>query len=146
MLIFGTILMTVCHLIFAFAPPGLSEYADRLRHNHHPGYLSFSLVPTALWPSVPKIAGPLSGFGLFADFSGLNIGLCLFRQLSAMRSNSKAIQPSNGTAYNYTLPMVIFCQLRRRHAFLGIMTKAKGPQNSTGLTAIISKVAKLHNK
>ena len=54
MLIWGAILLIVCHLVFAFVLP--------VTHSKLIAYttivilgISFSLVPAALWPSVPKI-------------------------------------------------------------------------------------------
>ncbi len=51
MLIFGALLMIACHLIFAYVPltKVLAFGAIILLG------ISFSLVPAALWPSVPKL-------------------------------------------------------------------------------------------
>ena len=51
MLVLGAVIMIVCHLIFAFVP--LTSFLAL-------GTIvllgvSFSLVPAALWPSVPKL-------------------------------------------------------------------------------------------
>ena len=67
MLILGAILMIVCHLTFV----------PRSSRASSPAYgsivllgISFSLVPAALWPSVPKIVETRYLFRLFADIPG----------------------------------------------------------------------------
>ena len=78
MLIFGAVLMTVCHLIFAFVLPAypstLVAYGAIIILG-----ISFSLVPAALWPSVPKIMETrYLGSAYSLIFWIQNIGLCLF--------------------------------------------------------------------
>ena len=54
MLILGAILMIVCHLVFAFVVPATQSVVITLTAVIVLG-ISFSLVPAALWPSVPKL-------------------------------------------------------------------------------------------
>ena len=54
MLMFGSIIMIVCHLSFAFILPAFPQKWFALLLIVVLG-ISFSLVPAALWPSVPKI-------------------------------------------------------------------------------------------
>ena len=58
MLMFGSIIMIVCHLSFAFILPAFPQKWFALLLIVVLG-ISFSLVPAALWPSVPKIIGSL---------------------------------------------------------------------------------------
>ena len=54
MLIVGAVIMTCCHLGFAFLLPAVPQVWLAVTLILVLG-LSFSLVPAALWPSVPKI-------------------------------------------------------------------------------------------
>ena len=54
MLMIGSVIMTACHLCFAFVLPMFPEKWFALLLIVTLG-VSFSLVPAALWPSVPKI-------------------------------------------------------------------------------------------
>lgn len=54
MLIIGAVLMTICHLIFALTPAEHFTYPIAIVAIIVLG-VSFSLVPAALWPSVPKL-------------------------------------------------------------------------------------------
>ena len=54
MLIIGAVLMTICHLIFALTPAVHFTYPIAIIGIIVLG-VSFSLVPAALWPSVPKL-------------------------------------------------------------------------------------------
>ena len=88
MLILGAILMISCHLIFALVLP------------QHPNLLlayaaivvlgvSFSLVPAALWPSVPKLMPErYLGSAYSLIFWVQNVGLCLVPYIIGMVLNS----------------------------------------------------------
>ncbi len=75
MLMIGAVLMFVCHMIFAVVPltPVIAFAAIVLLG------LSFSLVPAALWPSVPKlIDNRYLGSAYAVIFWIQNIGLMIF--------------------------------------------------------------------
>ena len=87
MLMLGSMLLVVCHLTFAFILPGVSSasaaggvvvaYVTILVLG-----ASFSLVPAALWPSVPKLVDEkIIGSAYAAIFWIQNIGLGLFPAL-----------------------------------------------------------------
>ena len=87
MLMLGSILLVVCHLTFAFVLPGVSAASPA--GGVVVAYVtilvlgaSFSLVPAALWPSVPKLVDEkIIGSAYAAIFWIQNIGLGLFPTL-----------------------------------------------------------------
>ena len=90
----GAILALVAHLLLAFAPAGVPFY----------GYLSmvflgfgYSLVPAAMWPSVPKLVqAKVLGTAYALIYWVQNLGLMLFKMLAgnilASRSMDTASQ------------------------------------------------------
>jgi len=75
MLIIGSILMMSCHLIFALTPVELFTYPVAICAIVVLG-VSFSLVPAALWPSVPKLVdNKVLGSSYAVIFWIQNIGL-----------------------------------------------------------------------
>jgi len=75
MLIVGAILMISCHLIFALTPVELFTYPVAICAIIVLG-ISFSLVPAALWPSVPKLVdNKVLGSSYAVIFWIQNIGL-----------------------------------------------------------------------
>lgn len=81
MLIWGSLLLICCHLIFAFIVPAtgsrLIAYATIVILG-----ISFALVPAALWPSVPKVMNPrYLGSAYSLIFWVQNIGLCFVPML-----------------------------------------------------------------
>ena len=93
----GAILALVAHLLLAFAPAGIPFY----------GYLSmvflgfgYSLVPAAMWPSVPKLVqAKVLGTAYALIYWVQNLGLMLFKMLAgnilASRSMDTASQSLN---------------------------------------------------
>lgn len=133
MLILGAVLMVLCHLTFAFVLPAtqspLIAYAAIILLG-----ISFSLVPAALWPSVPKLVeNRVLGSAYAVIFWIQNIGLYLFpiiigRVLSA--TNPHVTDP---LAYNYTVPMLIFASLGVVAIILGFWLKAEDKRKNYGL-------------
>lgn len=75
MLMFGSLLLIVCHLIFAFVVPATGSAFIAYTTIVILG-ISFALVPAALWPSVPKIIEEkLLGSAYSLIFWVQNIGL-----------------------------------------------------------------------
>ena len=86
MLMLGSVLLVVCHLTFAFILPAFKGNAVGGTVVAYLTILvlgaSFSLVPAALWPSVPKLVDEkIIGSAYAAIFWIQNIGLCLFPAL-----------------------------------------------------------------
>mgnify|MGYP000773622997 CR=1 FL=1 len=133
MLILGAVLMICCHLTFAFILPAtqspLIAYAAIILLG-----ISFSLVPAALWPSVPKLVeSRVLGSAYAVIFWIQNIGLYLFpiiigRVLSATNPGVK-----DPLSYNYTVPMLIFASLGAVAFVLGLCLKAIDRKKHYGL-------------
>ncbi|MBR5850637.1 MAG: MFS transporter [Alistipes sp.] len=99
MLMVGAVIMIACHLSFAFVLPMFPSQWLALLLVVTLG-VSFSLVPAALWPSVPKIIdAKILGSAYCVIFWIQNIGLCLVPLLIGTVLNA------TGT---YVAPMVIF--------------------------------------
>ena len=99
MLMVGAVIMIACHLSFAFLLPMFPTKWFALLLVVTLG-VSFSLVPAALWPSVPKIIDEkILGSAYCVIFWIQNIGLCLVPLLIGTVLNA------TGT---YVAPMVIF--------------------------------------
>ena len=99
MLMVGAVIMIACHLSFAFLLPMFPSKGLALLLVVTLG-VSFSLVPAALWPSVPKIIdSKILGSAYCVIFWIQNIGLCLVPLLIG------TVLDATGT---YVAPMVIF--------------------------------------
>ena len=99
MLMAGSVIMIACHLSFAFLLPLFPYKGFALALIVILG-VSFSLVPAALWPSVPKIIDEkILGSAYCLIFWVQNIGLCLVPMLIG------SLRESTG---GYTIPMIVF--------------------------------------
>ena len=99
MLMVGAVIMITCHLSFAFLLPIYPSSWLALVLIVTLG-VSFSLVPAALWPSVPKIIDEkILGSAYCVIFWIQNIGLCLVPLLIGKVLNVTG---------SYVMPMVIF--------------------------------------
>ncbi|GAB1403959.1 MAG: MFS transporter [Lentimicrobiaceae bacterium] len=115
MMLYGALLLTISHLIFAFVPDDLFTPVVAIATIVILG-VAFSLVPASMWPSVPKIIEERllgSAYGLI--FYIQNIGLLLVPILigwSVSYANpgvSDQIKAGvEGVKYNYFLPELIF--------------------------------------
>lgn len=133
MLILGAVLMIVCHLIFAFVVPTTQSVIITLAAIIVLG-ISFSLVPAALWPSVPKlIDGKLLGSAYALIFWIQNIGLYAFPMIigSVLKASNPGV--TDPLQYNYTVPMVVFASLGVAALFLGLYLKAINRKGGYGL-------------
>ena len=133
MLILGAELMIVCHLIFAFIVPTTQSVIITLAAIIVLG-ISFSLVPAALWPSVPKlIDGKLLGSAYALIFWIQNIGLYAFPMIigSVLKASNPGV--TDPLKYNYTVPMVVFASLGVAALFLGLYLKAIDRKGGYGL-------------
>ena len=133
MLIVGAVLMISCHLIFALVP---AAYFTKFIAYSAIVILgvSFSLVPAALWPSVPKLVeNRYLGSAYSVVFWIQNIGLMVFPMLIgwALAVSNKGV--TNPMEYNYTIPMLIFASLGVLAFFLGIWLKKEDKKKGYGL-------------
>ena len=99
MLMVGAVIMVACHLSFAFLLPAYPSKWLAVLLIVVLG-VSFSLVPAALWPSVPKIIDEkILGSAYCLIFWIQNIGLCLVPLLIGF-----VLDATGG----YLMPMIIF--------------------------------------
>ena len=121
MLICGALLMTVCHLIFALVPltKPIAYSAIVLLG------VSFSLVPAALWPSVPKLVEErYLGSAYSVIFWIQNIGLMAFPIIIGWALDKTG---------SYTLPMLIFASLGALALLFSLWLKALDKRKGYGL-------------
>ena len=133
MLMLGAILMIVCHLTFALILPAtqsvLIAYAGIILLG-----ISFSLVPAALWPSVPKLVdNRLLGSAYAVIFWIQNIGLYAFPMIIGSVLSSSNPGVTDPLKYNYTVPMLIFASLGVIAFFLGLLLKIEDKRKHYGL-------------
>jgi MFS family permease len=133
MMILGAILMIVCHLTFAFVVPATQSVIITYLAIILLG-ISFSLVPAAMWPSVPKlIDNKLLGSAYALIFWIQNIGLYAFPMI--IGSVLAACNPgvTDPTKLDYTVPMCLFASLGVFALFLGIYLKVLDKKGGYGL-------------
>ena len=124
MLMFGSIIMIVCHLSFAFILPAFAQKWFALLLIVVLG-ISFSLVPAALWPSVPKIIDEkILGSAYCLIFWVQNIGLCLVPMLIG------SLRASTGS---YFVPMLVFSSFGVLAFILSIYLQAEDKKKGYGL-------------
>jgi MFS family permease len=136
-MILGSLILMCAHLIFAFAPLNmfLAIFAILLLG------IAFSLIPSSMWPSVPKIIPEKylgSAFALV--FFIQNIGLWFIPWLIGMILNwvnpgvaEKVAAGEPGAVYNYTIPMLVFASLGLAAVFLGFWLKSVDKRKGFGL-------------
>ena len=133
MLMLGAILMILCHLSFALLLPATESVLVAYLSIILLG-ISFSLVPAALWPSVPKLVdGKLLGSAYAVIFWIQNIGLYAFPMIigSVIQSSNPGV--TNPLEYNYTVPMLVFASLGVLALLLGFWLKTEDKKKGYGL-------------
>ena len=124
MLIVGAVIMTCCHLGFAFLLPAVPQVWLAVTLILVLG-LSFSLVPAALWPSVPKIIdNNILGSAYCLIFWIQNIGLCLVPLLIGVTLDATG---------GYFLPMLIFSSFGVLAILFAVLLKALDAKHKYGL-------------
>lgn len=133
MLILGAILMIACHLTFALVLPAYPSVWLAFSAIIILG-ISFSLVPAALWPSVPKIMeARYLGSAYSLIFWVQNIGLALFPILIGIVLKATNPGVTDPMKYNYTVPMLLFAFLGVLALGFGIWLKALNAKHHYGL-------------
>ena len=139
MLILGALLMIICHSIFALVLPAFPNKIIAFSAIILLG-VSFSLVPAALWPSVPKIMDKrflgsayslifwVQNFGL--SFTPMLIGYVLEASNPGV---AEKIQAGEAAVYNYTYPMLVFVGLGVLALLFALYLKADDRRNGYGL-------------
>ena len=150
MLVFGALLLIICHLTFAFVLP-------LFKGNDLGGvvvaYLtilvlgaSFSLVPASLWPSVPKLVdAKIIGSAYALIFWIQNIGLWLFPlligkvldttnpQIAEGLANGTMTEAQAAVSYDYTWPLVMLACLGVAALLIGVWLKIIDKKQNLGL-------------
>ena len=138
MLVLGALLLIACHLTFAFILPlfkgnavggVIVAYATILVLGS-----SFSLVPAALWPSVPKLVdAKVIGSAYALIFWIQNIGLWLFPLLIGKVLDKTNPGVTDPTQFNYTAPLVMLACLGVAALVLGLVLKVVDKKKHLGL-------------
>ena len=125
MLMAGAFIMIACHLCFAFLLPAFPSKALAVTLIVVLG-VSFSLVPAALWPAVPKIIDEkILGSAYCLIFWVQNFGLSGVPLLIG-----KVLKSTGG---DYTFPMVIFSSFGVLAFFFTLLLKAEDRRKGYGL-------------
>ena len=138
MLLFGSILLVFCHLTFAFILPLFKGSAVGGAIVAYVTILvlgaSFSLVPAALWPSVPKLVDEkIIGSAYALIFWIQNIGLWLFPILIGnvlTKTNAPGTAPDQ---LNYTWALVMLACLGIAAMLIGLYLKVVDKKKHLGL-------------
>ena len=133
MLILGAILMIACHLTFALIVLAYPSAAIAFSAIIILG-ISFSLVPAALWPSIPKIMDArFLGSAYSLIFWVQNIGLALFPILIGKVLTASNPGVTDPMKYDYTNPMLLFASLGVLALIFGLILKAVDAKKHYGL-------------
>ncbi|MCQ2306721.1 MAG: MFS transporter [Bacteroidales bacterium] len=150
MLMVGSLLLILCHLTFAFILPMFKGNAVGGVVVAYVTILvlgaSFSLVPAALWPSVPKLVDEkIIGSAYALIFWIQNIGLWLFplligkvldnsnRTLVDAVANGEITPEVASVSYNYTAPLIMLACLGIAALIIGVILKAVDKKKHLGL-------------
>ncbi|MDO9511465.1 MAG: MFS transporter [Bacteroidales bacterium] len=140
MMIYGAVLLTVSHLIFALVPAEMFNKAFAIATIVILG-VAFSLVPASMWPSIPKIVEERylgSAFG--SIFWIQNIGLLAVPVLIgwALSASNPGVSEQIaagvvGAKYDYTVPELIFASFGGLAFILAFVLKAVDRKKGYGL-------------
>ncbi len=138
MLVIGSLLLILCHLTFAFVLPCFKGNAVGGVVVAYITILvlgaSFSLVPAALWPSVPKLVDEkIIGSAYALIFWIQNIGLWLFPLLIGKVLDATNPGITDPVGYDYTWPLVMLAGLGIAALLLGFVLKAWDKKKGLGL-------------
>ena len=138
MLMLGSILLVICHLTFAFILPAFKGNAVGGTVVAYVTILvlgaSFSLVPAALWPSVPKLVDEkIIGSAYAAIFWIQNIGLGLFPALIGMVLNNTNPEGTAAHELDYTWALVMLAALGIAALLISVYLRAVDKKKGYGL-------------
>lgn len=137
MLIIGAVMMFTCHITFALFPFEMLEYSTRVGVAMTSIVvlgISFSLVPAALWPALPKIIDEkVLGSAYSAIFFIQNIGLMtvpivIGRILDVTNAGKSVDEPKD-----YLIPMLIFSSFGVAAFLLSFALKWEDKKKGYGL-------------
>ena len=138
MLMIGSILLVICHLTFAVILPMFKESAVGGTIVAYVTILvlgaSFSLVPAALWPSVPKLVDEkIIGSAYALIFWIQNIGLWLFPILIGNILKNTNPADCGPDELNYTWALVMLAALGVAALLIGLYLKVVDKKKHLGL-------------
>ena len=137
-LMIGSILLVICHLTFAFILPMFKGNAAGGTIVAYVTILvlgaSFSLVPAALWPSVPKLVDEkIIGSAYALIFWIQNIGLWLFPLLIGKVLENTNPVGTNPDELNYTWALLMLACLGIAALLIGLYLKVVDKKKHLGL-------------
>ncbi len=131
LMIYGSILLTTVHILFSL--PFIDSVGFAVTIMILLG-IAFSLVPSAMWPSVPKIIPQKQlGTAYALIFYVQNIGLMLVTMLIGWVINTFSEDVNNLTPGNYVAPMLIFAGLGVCAILLAVRLKMIDKKKGYGL-------------
>ena len=138
MLLLGSALLIICHLTFAFVLPMFKGNAIGGVAVAYVTILvlgaSFSLVPAALWHSVPKLVDEkIIGSAYALIFWIQNIGLWLFPLLIGKVLNGTNPEGTAATELDYTWALVMLACLGVAAGLIAVYLKAVDKKKGYGL-------------
>jgi len=136
-MIIGSLLLILVHVLFALPLLNYWWFAAFIMIILG---IAFSLVPSAMWPSVPKIIPQkLVGSAYALIFWVQNIGLGFVPLLIGgildkyCKAGTRLVNGAEVTQYNYTLPMIIFALFGIVALLLAMRLKAVDKKEGYGL-------------
>ena len=132
LMIIGSAMLTLVHVLFAL--PILNVWWFAIIIMVLLG-IAFSLVPSAMWPSVPKII-PMKQLGsaYAIIFYIQNIGLSMVPvMIGKVIQNYATIETAEGVTYDYTIPMAIFAAFGVVSILVALILKRIDKTNNYGL-------------
>ena len=133
-MLIGSIMLLIAHAIFSI--PSIDNYIVAIGLIIFLG-VTFSLVPSAMWPSVPKIIpekqlGTAYALIFWVQNWGLMgvpllIGIVLDKHCQVMDANGEF------SHYDYTIPMMIFATTGLLAIIVAVMLKAEDKKKGYGL-------------
>ncbi|GHU80207.1 MFS transporter [Bacteroidia bacterium] len=133
LMIIGAVMLVGVHALFSV--PGINNWVYAVCLTVLLG-ISFSLVPSAMWPSVTKIIPEKQlGTAYALIFWVQNIGLMLIPLLIGVVLDKwcKIELPDGTTGYDYTIPMLIFTGIAILSVFVAILLKREDARKGYGL-------------
>ena len=132
LMIIGSAMLTLVHVLFAL--PILNVWWFAILIMLVLG-IAFSLVPSAMWPSVPKII-PMKQLGsaYAIIFYIQNIGLSMVPvMIGKVIQNYATIETAEGVTYDYTIPMSIFAVFGIISIIVALILKRVDKRSGYGL-------------
>jgi MFS family permease len=132
-MIIGALMLVGIHALFSV--PGINQWVYAVCLTVLLG-ISFSLVPSAMWPSVTKIIPEKQlGTAYALIFWVQNIGLTGVPLLIGIVLDKccKTELPDGTTGYNYTIPMLIFTGIAILSVIVAVLLKREDTRKDYGL-------------